>query len=447
MDLYSTDLRQAMHDIGGGDGWVRALLERTDGGTWTLRYAQLTVGESPSTWPEPELWTYEDVVFTATRVRVAQIVEALRDGAELYVSPYRVSVAGVGDNVQVQHHPSFELHDRDRSPVPSFDYSFSRRTQRPTTMSGHGHYLVSSDGPSFTDLDAAYRAFFERQWDVPANGSVPEELARIRVCDRRGWLGPIHVTPTELTVEIEGHDVKRATLEFFSPTHRARLAIDGPGVMRVPLHEGLPTSNTWLWLTEGTSWWDFRALSQPWASPEQLEDAGVQVEGIGVDKQALIEALIFGGEGPTVEFKSQLPERSSTSANPYKTMAAFASGVGGTIVFGVDRDEQTVIGIGEEDLRAARDRLGQLIHSHLSPVPPFTADCYSVDGKSVLVLSIEPGDSPPYGVITHPGARDRPHFYVRRGASTYFAQSNDIAEAVRRVASVQGSLRDVWPRY
>lgn len=42
---------------------------------------------------------------------------------------------------------------------------------------------------------------------------------------------------------------------------------------------------------------------------------------------------------------------------------------------------------------------------------------------------MEQGQNPPYGLISSPDARDKPEFYVRRGASTYPAQPNDLRES------------------
>lgn len=190
--------------------------------------------------------------------------------------------------------------------------------------------------------------------------------------------------------------------------------------------------NAWLWLKRDAAWLDYRLLAAPGMTDEQLAAAGIAIEHPAVDEQALIEALIYGGEGPTVEFKGALPDPTSKRPNPWKTVAAFANGSGGMIVFGVDRDEATVTGIEAADPQGARDRLGQVIRSRVIPTPDFDIALYTVDAEQVLVLTVQPGVSPPYAVVDS-DARDRPQYYVRRGASTYPAQPSDLAEVCRRM--------------
>ncbi len=52
----------------------------------------------------------------------------------------------------------------------------------------------------------------------------------------------------------------------------------------------------------------------------------------------------------------------------------------------------------------------------------------------LLVLAVEPGSNPPYG-ITLPGKKDKPvEFYVRRDATTFPARSEEIRNAVLATA-------------
>jgi predicted HTH transcriptional regulator len=75
------------------------------------------------------------------------------------------------------------------------------------------------------------------------------------------------------------------------------------------------------------------------------------------DPESEIQALLSLGEGLQVEFKRQLPEDSAESKRTiFKTVAAFANGHGGSIVFGVEKDEATVCGLDGIDLIALRDR-------------------------------------------------------------------------------------------
>jgi hypothetical protein len=236
-----------LSDLPEDDAWVRALLERraTD---WILRYGLVTVGRQPATWPG-ESWVYESVAFVASTIPIATLVESVSssDGT-LPLGEFTISLPPVQSVAQSFHRPSFELHDRERSPQPSFEYAINAEggpgTQ--TSTAGRSDFLICPDSPSFRDLDSAYRAFFLGSYEVPANAAVPSELLHIRVTDERAWLGPIHITATQMTVEVRGNEVAGTALEYFSPTRWTRLTLDGADVVTIELPDGLPASNTWL---------------------------------------------------------------------------------------------------------------------------------------------------------------------------------------------------------
>ena len=175
----------------------------------------------------------------------------------------------------------------------------------------------------------------------------------------------------------------------------------------------------------------------PSASTRALADlarAGVEIE-FPEDPDSQIQALLSQGEGLQVEFKRQLPEDSVESKRTvFKTVAAFANGHGGSIVFGVEKDEATVCGVDDVDLITARDRLAQLARSTVTPAPEVEVAAYEVDGKTLLVLAVARGTDPPYGV-TLPGRKDKPvEFYVRRDATTFPARPEEIRTAVLAAA-------------
>ena len=92
----------------------------------------------------------------------------------------------------------------------------------------------------------------------------------------------------------------------------------------------------------------------------------------------------------------------------FKTVAAFANGHGGSVVFGVEKDEATVCGLDGIDLIAARDRLTQLARSIVTPAPEVEVRTYELDGKTLLVLTVSRGTDPPYGITLPGGKTSRP---------------------------------------
>jgi hypothetical protein len=208
-----------------------------------------------------------------------------------------------------------------------------------------------------------------------------------------------------------------------TPQHN-KVLLDGPGTVTLPLTNGLP-EDAWLWLKRGKQWLDYRSISlqSPWTG--DLTRSEVKIE-TPIDPQASIEALIAAGEGPHIEFKRQLVEY-----HKLKTVAAFAAGAGGKVVFGIDSDETTVIGLDGGTAQELRDRLGDLVRVAVIPTPEFDVAPFIVNEKTVLVLTVEPGTGS-YGVVPHRGGDDKPEYYVRRGANTYPAQPADLNQASAR---------------
>jgi hypothetical protein len=226
-----------------------------------------------------------------------------------------------------------------------------------------------------------------------------------------------------MTVEIHGDAVKGAILELNGATNRLSHRLDEAGTFTLPLANGLP-DDAWLWLKRSMRWLDFRSISvqSPWTG--DLRRAAVEIEA-PIDPQASVEALIAAGEGPRTEFKRELVEY-----RKLKTVAAFATGAGGLLIFGIDRDETTVVGL-DGSAQELRDRLGDLVRAAITPTPEFEVVPYVVDDKTILVLSVASGTGA-YGVIPHRGGHDKPEYYVRRGANTYPAQPHDLNHALER---------------
>ncbi|WP_424862236.1 helix-turn-helix domain-containing protein [Streptomyces sp. MMS24-I29] len=148
-----------------------------------------------------------------------------------------------------------------------------------------------------------------------------------------------------------------------------------------------------------------------------------------VEPQVHIEALIAAGEGPQAEFKEHLPTSKHDRRN-LKTVAAFANGDGGVVIFGINRDEVTVVGLAEDKPAVKlRDHLVDLVRGTVFPTPDVEAREYWIKGKLIMVLKVPAGPTPPYALST-PEARDKPEYFVRRGASTFPAQPSDLSEAV-----------------
>jgi predicted HTH transcriptional regulator len=137
--------------------------------------------------------------------------------------------------------------------------------------------------------------------------------------------------------------------------------------------------------------------------------------------------LISGGEGISTEFKRELPVGGGSVINVMKTVAAFANGDGGTLLFGID-DEGSVVGLPEADIRTAIDRMTHLVNDWVRPHVHSHTELAEVDGNRVMLVRVDAGAEPPYGV----GTTDRRiDYYVRRSATTFRATPADIRAFVR----------------
>jgi hypothetical protein len=228
----------------------------------------------------------------------------------------------------------------------------------------------------------------------------------------------VRVRPTELVVAVNGEALDGATLavggDRAAPAER--LAADSREV-HLPLAEALPP-RAWLALHRDRELLDRRYLDGSWHQP------GVEVE---VDPATHFAVLVASGEGPTTEFKRELPGDARSVRTAIKSVAAFANGGGGTIVYGVD-DEGTVVGLADGDLRKAADRLTNLVRDYVRPLPLFDVEVFDDGETRILLLNVDRGPETPYGV----GTNDRDVvFYVRRGANSFPASPADVRAMVQ----------------
>jgi hypothetical protein len=209
-----------------------------------------------------------------------------------------------------------------------------------------------------------------------------------RLQDRRGRISGVHVRPTEMRVQVDGDALKGTVVELagYQPGPLARLSASRLQRLRFPLPGGLP-DGAWVVLRRDDEWLDRRFLAWPYARERQ---PGVEIE---IEPATRLEALISGGEGPTIEFKEELPTNEADSKrNVMKTVAAFANGDGGAILFGVTNEGQ-IDGVDQSLSRgSARDMLARLVHSWVSPLPQFRIEALNppvAQDRVVLILTVE----------------------------------------------------------
>ena len=102
---------------------------------------------------------------------------------------------------------------------------------------------------------------------------------------------------------------------------------------------------------------------------------------------------ILAGESKNVEFKENLPEKSSKYM---KSVVAFANGTGGKIIFGIVDKTREVVGFDKEDVFKKMDAIANAVSDSCEPaiIPDITLQ--TVDGKTVIVVEIFEGRHRPY---------------------------------------------------
>jgi hypothetical protein len=414
--------------LGGCDAraFVRVAVQAGSHAVW---YVDATVGPPsvPTGW-QPMVWEYDSAIFIAAETSVKALTAALkRDDAQvLPLGCYNLTLPVLAGHLTWQRRPSRARYDSVRLPWPAtiFTAHWPGNAERQTP----GGYLIGDDCPSFPSYEAALRAFFYADYARSSASGLPSGFGDIRVVEAAAWFERVIVTPTSLEIQVGGHDMAGARVELNGATYRIDARVNETGQVQLPLPEGLPTGS-WLYLSRDRRWLDYRPLGDYRAQTDYAL-AGVEVE-LPQDPDAEIQALLAQGEGQQVEFKRQLPEESPDSKRTvFKTVAAFANGAGGSIVFGVEKDEATICGLDGINPLKERDRLVQLARSLVTPSPAVEVRQYDVDGKVLMVLIVEPGSNRPYG-ITLPGKKDKPvEFYVRRDATTFPARPEEIRNAV-----------------
>ncbi|MGH9128350.1 MAG: AlbA family DNA-binding domain-containing protein [Acidimicrobiales bacterium] len=83
-----------------------------------------------------------------------------------------------------------------------------------------------------------------------------------------------------------------------------------------------------------------------------------------------------------------------------RTLAAFANGVGGNLLFGVD-NSGGVVGVGTEGAGGVgKDTITRWITDLVAPHLDFVVDSVEVDeGRWTLVVRVREGTAPPYGSV------------------------------------------------
>ena len=107
----------------------------------------------------------------------------------------------------------------------------------------------------------------------------------------------------------------------------------------------------------------------------------------------MVKETMFLGESKNIEYKVTLPDKSEKYM---KTIIAFSNTQGGKLIVGVDDKTHKVVGVENDILFEVMDRIANAVSDSCEPQIIPDIEPQTVDGKTVIVVSVEAGKNRPY---------------------------------------------------
>ncbi|MBP1782773.1 hypothetical protein J3R08_002623 [Micromonospora sp. HB375] len=382
---------------------VRLALCRGEDG-WQISYGEVLIGADGAS-PE-RTWLYSDDAFVERRLPGSLVADLVREKPQ-QVDGLTVSAPAAQQSGGFQRLAGQVRWNNTVLPWPRTEWQLSPAKQAPTRQRA----VLVGNAPSFLHAEAAFNTFFYAA-AVENGPRPPHMLWRIVRLDRRGWIHRVTIGSDTLTVVIKGVDLAGVQVELTTPDGWQVRPVGATGRVRLRLPRGLAPA-TLLMLRSDDDWLDFRYFPAPGGGGDG--DRSVIWDLPGADASV----LVAGGETEYVEFKQEVPTGESRK-KMLKTVAAFASGEGGTALIGVTDDGQ-IAGVDATKVDEQMRTLRSMIRDSIDPDPPVTVRPVPLDGKTVLLVEVSAGGR---WYAYNP---KRPEFYLRRGASTVPARLQEIA--------------------
>ena len=413
-----------------GRVWVRFGAVRKDG-TWTALAFDAVAPVEPPNWEE-RTWGYHDARFRAFVENGPKVAGWLKAGKVNFDND-EVVLPGLpleDSNAWVQVHGLASRQIWGFYEPLTWPATFYELRQSSGDSYGPQKMLIADGAPSFYRfLDAAVIFFGLTSGMTASVSQLPPPSIRIQDLDGRITRVVIH--PATVEVHLEGVALAGFTVELagWVPGPQVRLEDKGSfQKIEFPIPDGLP-EQAWIVLKNSSTCVDRKFINWSFSSP----DAGVEiVPETGTE----IEALVAAGEGPSVEFKEQVPTERDSRKKVCRTLAAFANGRGGHLLFGVD-DDGRIVGVSTDGAsQSYKDTVTRWITDLIVPHLEFALDMVDTeDGRWVLHVEVQEGTSPPYGVDPA-----NPSYYIRRGATTFPASADDVRTIARARPLTPGPL-------
>lgn len=402
--------------------WLRLAAVRVNE-EWQQSVLELTTGEAPPSWKRDELH-YDQAIFLSDRRKGTVVASWLRK-KEVRLSGYRVKLPQLPAGVfQPQRHDSRASGQFEQLPWPSVVITIGSMS---LTQSEPQDVLAAEGYPTFFNFYAAAAWYFYLDRS-PAGGAVPRGIT-YRHQDTSARITRVRFGNERVLVEVDGDRLAGTTVEVAGevPGPSNRLTSRSRRTIQFQLVDGLPPG-AFVLIRRGGQWLDRRFLRWPYARGDHPE---VEEEEVEIEPASKLEFFVEGRETQQVEFKTGFPgDTDDLKKKVMKTVAAFANGDGGSLLFGIT-NEYEAIGVPGADIAAQQDRLSDLIDDWVSTRPTWEFEVYPVSdkpGRVVLALHVSQGPEPPYAT----GTKNVPaQYYVRHASRSVPARPNELRGLAR----------------
>lgn len=121
--------------------------------------------------------------------------------------------------------------------------------------------------------------------------------------------------------------------------------------------------------------------------------------------------------GETTEYDKKEKLESRRPKSWCKSISAFANGIGGKLIFGIN-DEDSIIGL--ENAEKDAETISEQIKNFIDPTPEFELDFHKTEeGKKLIILNVDSGD-------------DTPYYYIKDGSRLAFQRIGNETVQVDR---------------
>lgn len=138
----------------------------------------------------------------------------------------------------------------------------------------------------------------------------------------------------------------------------------------------------------------------------------------------MAEDTMFSGETKNIEYKVTVPDKSEKYM---KTVVAFANGIGGKIIFGIDDKTLEIVGMDVDNIYKTIDAITNAISDACEPMIRPDVALQTVRDKTVIVVEIFPGAQRPYYIKSQGMAEGT---YVRVSGTTRHVEGYMLKELI-----------------